>query len=75
VTERKQSRPATKRTDTNAKKPAQLRAKAVTAATWSDFEKLFAAKGSPSYCWCMAWRAMVDDKKQSGRAARKRAIQ
>jgi GNAT superfamily N-acetyltransferase len=28
----------------------------VTTATQADFERLFEAKGGPSYCWCMAWR-------------------
>jgi hypothetical protein len=32
----------------------------VTKANRADFEKLFEAKGGPSYCWCMAWRAMAD---------------
>jgi GNAT superfamily N-acetyltransferase len=29
----------------------------VDADHWDDFERLFEAKGSPKYCWCMAWRA------------------
>jgi GNAT superfamily N-acetyltransferase len=30
---------------------------------WDDFERLFEAKGSPKYCWCMAWRATAEEIK------------
>jgi predicted GNAT family acetyltransferase len=35
-----------------------LRFAEVTTATRGDFERLFEAKGGPSYCWCMAWREL-----------------
>ena len=38
----------------------KLRFAEVNEATYSDFEKLFQAKGGPRYCWCMAWRDMPD---------------
>lgn len=52
----------------------RLAVREVTAATWVDFEKLFAAKGGPGYCWCMAWRTMAGDRAKAGSAARKQAM-
>ena len=40
---------------------------------WGDFERLFEAKGSPKYCWCMAWRATAEEIKLDG-AGRKVAM-
>ena len=37
--------------------PPTLQVKKVTPARWADFERLFEARGSPGYCYCMAWRA------------------
>lgn len=48
--------------------------KEVTPETWADFEALFAAKGSPSYCWCMAQRAMNTKDRASGNAAKRQAM-
>jgi hypothetical protein len=39
----------------------------VTPDRWPDLERLFSAKGGPSYCWCMPFR---DD----GGAAKKSAM-
>jgi GNAT superfamily N-acetyltransferase len=41
----------------------------VTQDTWEDFVRLFAAKGSPHYCWCTPYRFgdgrdRTDDEKQ-----------
>lgn len=47
-----------------------LRFAAVTWQTQGDFERLFAAKGGPSYCWCMAWRP-VSTREHLSNAARK----
>jgi len=33
----------------------------VDESCWTDFERLFEAKGGPKYCWCMAWRARRDE--------------
>ncbi len=46
----------------------------VTKARWEDFEALFEAKGGPSYCWCMAWRATSGQIKAFGNASRKPLI-
>lgn len=46
----------------------------VAADTWPDFEELFAAKGGPSYCWCMPFRAVGDETKKTGRADRKKQM-
>jgi GNAT superfamily N-acetyltransferase len=52
----------------------RLSVKEVTTKTWPDFEALFESKGAPSYCWCMAWRATAEEKKNSSSASRKRAM-
>jgi GNAT superfamily N-acetyltransferase len=45
----------------------------VTKATRADFEQLFESKGGPSYCWCMAWRA-VPNRQDASNAERKREM-
>lgn len=52
----------------------RLQVRAVTAERWADFERLFEAKGSPKYCWCMAWRASLDEVKHPDPAHRKAAM-
>lgn len=49
----------------------KLQVKEVTAARWGDFEKLFEARGSPGYCYCMAWRASSKDPGSGTRKGRK----
>ena len=44
--------------------PARLTFRPVTAATRADFERLFGAPGSPSYCWCMVWRRTSEEAKR-----------
>lgn len=51
--------------------PPRLRVKEVTAARWGDFERLFEARGSPGYCYCMAWRATAKTPGGGTRAGRK----
>lgn len=46
----------------------------VSAERWPDFERLFEAKGSPKYCWCMAWRASSAEAKEANDASRKAAM-
>jgi hypothetical protein len=46
----------------------------VTRKTWHDFEKLFESKGSPRYCWCMAWRATPAEIKHANSSNRKDQI-
>ncbi|WP_436303456.1 GNAT family N-acetyltransferase [Variovorax sp. LjRoot290] len=46
----------------------------VSAERWPDFERLFEAKGSPKYCWCMAWRASSAEAKEADDASRKAAM-
>ena len=52
---------------------AAFRFAPVTKARWPDFEKLFGAKGGPSYCWCMAWRDMPN-RQNATNAERKAAM-
>lgn len=46
----------------------------VDGATWPDLERLFEGRGGPSYCWCMAWRAMPPGRRTAGNAHRKRCL-
>lgn len=46
----------------------------VTASTVADFEKLFGAKGGPSWCWCMAFRATPEEIKNSKSPERRKQI-
>lgn len=39
-----------------------------------DFESLFDAKGSPKYCWCMAFRATPEEVKDAKGPARRQQI-
>jgi GNAT superfamily N-acetyltransferase len=43
----------------------------VTPETQADFEALFSARGSPSYCWCMAWRATSEELRDAKGPARR----
>lgn len=36
----------------------------------NDFVKLFASRGGPEYCWCMAWRATPEEANQQDGASR-----
>lgn len=47
----------------------------VTAERWADFDRLFSARGSPGYCWCMAWRADTKDAKSQTGTGRKALMQ
>jgi len=51
--------------------PLELEVRPVTPERWPDLEKLFARKGGPSYCWCMAWRADGDERERTDRRSRK----
>jgi GNAT superfamily N-acetyltransferase len=51
----------------------KLTVRPVTLENWPDLETLFETKGAPSYCWCMAWRAMADRTRASS-ADRKAAL-
>jgi GNAT superfamily N-acetyltransferase len=51
----------------------RFRFKPVTKAEWPDLEKLFEAKGGPSYCWCMVWREMLD-RQNAANTDRKAAL-
>lgn len=50
-----------------------LRFEEVTPERWDDFETLFASRGGPKHCWCMAWRALPSDCRGDG-VAKKRAM-
>lgn len=41
---------------------------------WSDFERLFASRGSPKSCWCMVWRATPQEAKRIDGVSRKAAM-
>ena len=51
--------------------PPKLQVKEVTPARWADFERLFEARGSTGYCYCMAWRATAKTPGGGTRAGRK----
>jgi GNAT superfamily N-acetyltransferase len=53
---------------------AALTFKPMTEKTVGDFEALFGAKGGPSYCWCMAWRATSAELKDAKGPARRRQM-
>lgn len=53
--------------------PPSLKIVPVTEANWADLERLFEAKGGPSYCWCMAWRRM-DNRAKATSSDRKQAL-
>ena len=57
-----------------AKTVPRLEIHEVNAARWHDFERLFEAKGSPKYCWCMAWRTTSEEAKRASNAGRKNAM-
>jgi predicted GNAT family acetyltransferase len=46
----------------------------VDADSWRDFETLFEAPGAPKYCWCMAWRAVGEERRQRDSESRKSSI-
>lgn len=46
----------------------------VDQSRWADFERLFESRGSPSYCWCMVWRATPEEAKHRDGASRKAAM-
>jgi GNAT superfamily N-acetyltransferase len=45
----------------------------ITPERWDDFETLFASRGGPKNCWCMAWRAMPSERRGDS-AAKKEAM-
>lgn len=49
----------------------KLQVREVVSERWDDFDKLFKARGSPGYCWCMAWRADQKDPRSQSGAGRK----
>ena len=55
----------------NCEVPAKLTFRPVEAATWGDFERLFEARGGPSYCWCMPYRAKPEENRNLNRVTRK----
>ncbi len=58
-------------TGTPATAAPKLKTRPVTPDTWPDFDALFTARGGPSYCWCMAWRASQKDPKAATKSGRK----
>lgn len=46
----------------------------VTPERWHDVETLFASRGGPCHCWCMAWRALPSDRRADS-AAKRQAMQ
>lgn len=47
----------------------------VDRETWPDLVKLFEARGGPSYCWCMAFRATPEEVKRGDRRSRKAQLE
>ena len=54
--------------------PPQLSFREVTAETWPAFEKLFGSRGGPKSCWCMVWRASVEEARNTDGRSRKSAM-
>jgi GNAT superfamily N-acetyltransferase len=50
-----------------------LRFEEITPERWDDVETLFASRGGPKNCWCMAWRALPSDHRGNS-AAKKHAM-
>src|SRR5690606_12868235 len=46
-----------------------------TAATWTDFVRLFESRSTPKYCWCMAWRGKAGEPQYAEGADRKSQIE
>jgi GNAT superfamily N-acetyltransferase len=46
----------------------------VNQDTWADMERLFEGRGGPKTCWCMVWRAIPAEAKDTSREARKAAL-
>lgn len=53
---------------------APLTFRPVTTETRADFEALFSARGSPGYCWCMAWRATSEELRDAKGPARRQQM-
>lgn len=49
---------------------AELEFAPVTPDRWDDLARLFEARGGPSYCWCMLWRDMPRDARDSNEGKR-----
>lgn len=48
---------------------------AVDPGRWSDFERLFESRGGPKSCWCMIYRASLEESRQRDGPHRKAAMQ
>jgi len=53
----------------------RLRVREVDRDGWRDLVRLFEAPGGPKYCWCMAWRPMVNRTREDGSRRRRAALQ
>jgi GNAT superfamily N-acetyltransferase len=47
---------------------------AVTTERWGDFEQLFESRGGPKSCWCMIFRASLEEARRRDKASRKAAM-
>lgn len=52
----------------------ELTIRPVTKECWKDFEALFEGRGSPHYCWCMAWRVNENKNSIPGKAGKKASM-
>lgn len=48
--------------------------RAVDAATWPDFARLFDGRGGPKACWCMVFRATPEEARHKDGASRRAAM-
>ena len=48
--------------------------RSVTKDNWHDLETLFEETGGPKYCWCMVWRAVGDERKNTKGKNRKKFL-
>jgi len=53
----------------------QIEVKPVLPELWCDLEDLFESRGSPHYCWCMAWRVNENRKQVPSKDGKKAAMQ
>ena len=51
-----------------------MKIKPVNQDNWTDFENFFEEKGSPKYCWCMAWRMTKEELKNKKPECKKEYI-
>lgn len=52
----------------------QIETRPVGIDTWEDLETMFESRGSPHYCWCMAWRVNENRTRIPGKSGKKASM-